>query len=204
MQLRYCLLECAHFGPTQPTKSTTCICFEKDAGEELGVWDISESAHLQTQLNMCLPSSALVAQCPRAVAIVLRCHPRLPKPCRHSASSAKAVAAEVLRVYSSVILPTLLLELKCTALLEPEIHHLQILVMHCHHTILSISSWNNKRSISMRRQPGSNKYPLSNPNATTLCKIFALHAWQPSPPQAACLFSALWQTLCRWPQVQIE
>ena len=66
MQLQYCLLECAHCGPAQHTKSTICFCFEKDAGEELGVLAISESAHLHTQLNMCLPSSTLVAQCPSA------------------------------------------------------------------------------------------------------------------------------------------
>ena len=49
-----------------------------------------------------------------------------------------------LRVFSSVIIPTLLYGLECTVLLELEVHRLQTFVMRCLRTILSISTWGNK------------------------------------------------------------
>ena len=39
---------------------------------------------------------------------------------------------------------------------------------------------------------------------TTLGRTFSSQEWQPSSSQTACLFSAFWQTLCRWPEVQME
>ena len=56
-----------------------------------------------------------------------------------------------LRVFSSVIFRTLLYGLQCTVLLEPEVHRLQSFVMRCLHTILSISTWDNKRNTSIRK-----------------------------------------------------
>ena len=56
-----------------------------------------------------------------------------------------------LRVFSSVIMPTLLYGLECTVLLEPEIHRIQSFVMRCLRIILSISIWDNKRNTSIRK-----------------------------------------------------
>ena len=56
-----------------------------------------------------------------------------------------------LRVFSSVIFRTLLYGLQCTVLLEPEVHRLQSFVMRCLRTILSISTWDNKRNTSIRK-----------------------------------------------------
>ena len=54
-------------------------------------------------------------------------------------------------VFSSVIIPTHLYGLECTVLLEPEAHRLQSFVMRCLRTILSISTWDNKRNTSIHK-----------------------------------------------------
>ena len=56
-----------------------------------------------------------------------------------------------LRVFFSVIMPTLLYGLECTVLLEPEIHRIQSFVMLCLRIILSISIRDNKRNTSIRK-----------------------------------------------------
>ena len=56
-----------------------------------------------------------------------------------------------LRVFPSVIMPTLLYGLECTVLLEPEIHRIQSFVMRCLRIILSISIRDNKRNTSIRK-----------------------------------------------------
>ena len=56
-----------------------------------------------------------------------------------------------IRVFASVIIPTLLYGLECTVLLEPEVHRLQSFVMRCLCTILSISIRDNKRNTSIRK-----------------------------------------------------
>ena len=56
-----------------------------------------------------------------------------------------------IRVFASVIIPTLLYGLECAVLLEPEVHCLQNFVMRCLHTILSISIRDNKRNTSIRK-----------------------------------------------------
>ncbi len=64
-----------------------------------------------------------------------------------------------LRVLSSVIIPTLLYGLECTVLLEPEVHCLQSFVMRCLRTILSISTWDNKRNTSIRKTAKQQRVP---------------------------------------------
>ena len=49
-----------------------------------------------------------------------------------------------IRVFASIIIPTLLYGLGCVVLLECEVHRLQSFVMRCLCTILSISIWDNK------------------------------------------------------------
>ena len=56
-----------------------------------------------------------------------------------------------LRVFSSVVMPTLLYGLECAVLLEPEVHRLQGFVMRCLRTILSISIRDNKCNTSIRK-----------------------------------------------------
>ena len=46
-------------------------------------------AHLKTQWSLCPRFSTWVAQCPKTVVTVLRCHPGLSKPRRHLALSTK-------------------------------------------------------------------------------------------------------------------
>ena len=77
-----------------------------------------------------------------------------------------------LRVFSSVILPTLLYGLECTVLLEPEVHRLQSFVMCCLRTILFISIWDNKRNTSICKAAKQQRVS-SLPSQRRLC--FAGH-----------------------------
>ena len=56
-----------------------------------------------------------------------------------------------LRIFSSVILPTLLYGTECVVLLEPQIHRLQSFIMRCLCIILGISVWDMKRNTVIRK-----------------------------------------------------
>ena len=56
-----------------------------------------------------------------------------------------------LRIFSSVILPTLLYGTECVVLLEPQIHRLQSFTMRCLRIILGISVWDMKRNTVIRK-----------------------------------------------------
>ena len=110
------------------------------------------SAHLWTQSPR---FSTWVAQCPKTVVTVLRCHPGLSKPRRHLALSTEGCGCRrrstlSLSSVSSLLSPCQLsYELECTSLLEPEAHCLQCFVMCCFRIILPISIWDNKHNISI-------------------------------------------------------
>ena len=55
------------------------------------------------------------------------------------------------RVFTSVVLPTLLYGTECVVLLEPQIHQLQSFIMRCLRIILSISVWDMKRHTTIRK-----------------------------------------------------
>ena len=110
------------------------------------------SAHLWTQSPR---FSTWVAQCPKTVVTVLRCHPGLSKPRRHLALSTEGCGCRrgsrlPLSSVSSLLSPCQLsYELECTSLLEPEAHCLQCFVMCCFRITLPISIWDNKHNISI-------------------------------------------------------
>ena len=56
-----------------------------------------------------------------------------------------------LRVFTSVVLPTLLYGTECTVLLEPQVHRLQSFIMRCLRIILGISVWDMKRHTTIRK-----------------------------------------------------
>ena len=56
-----------------------------------------------------------------------------------------------LRIFSSVILPTLLYGTECVVLLESQIHRLQSFIMRCLRIILGISVWDMKRNTVIRK-----------------------------------------------------
>ena len=56
-----------------------------------------------------------------------------------------------LRIFNSVIMPTLLYALECTVLLEPQVRRLQGFVMRCLRIILRVSLWDKQRNTTMRK-----------------------------------------------------
>ena len=56
-----------------------------------------------------------------------------------------------LRLFNSVILPTLLYGLETAVLLEPQIHRLESFTIRCLRTILGVSVWNKKRHTTIRK-----------------------------------------------------
>ena len=56
-----------------------------------------------------------------------------------------------LRIFNSVIVPTLLYGLESVVLLEPHIHRLQSFIMRCLRIILRVSIWDKKRNTSIRK-----------------------------------------------------
>ena len=56
-----------------------------------------------------------------------------------------------LRIFNSVIKPTLLYGLECTVLLEPQVHWLQGFVMRCLRIILRVSLWDKQHNTTLHR-----------------------------------------------------
>ena len=56
-----------------------------------------------------------------------------------------------LRVFTSVVLPTLLCGTECAVLLEPQVHQLQSFIMRCLCIILGISIWDMKRHTTIQK-----------------------------------------------------
>ena len=56
-----------------------------------------------------------------------------------------------LRIFSSVIIPTMLYGTECTVLLQPHIDRLQSFIMRCLRIILGISVWDMKRNTTIRK-----------------------------------------------------
>ena len=143
----------------------------------------SFSAHLKKQRSLCPRFSTWVAQCPKTVVTVLKCHPGLSKPRRYLAISTEGCGCRrgsglfkhiriktvtMLHVFSSVILPTLLYGLEYTVLLE------LCNALSSHHSV-HLYSGQQTQHLHTEGSKATMSILTSISTQTTLCRTFSLH-----------------------------